>query len=57
MNNKEEVDIYDENKNKTGRTKIRHKDNLEKGEYIIGVQAIIMSEVRQKRCTATKMGM
>ncbi len=47
LNNKEEVDIYDENKNKTGRTKIRHKDTLEKGEYIIGVQAIIINSKKQ----------
>lgn len=47
MNNIEEVDIYDENKNKTGKTKIRHKDTLEKGEYIIGIQAIIINSRKQ----------
>lgn len=47
MNNNDIVDIYDENKNKTGKTKIRHKDVLEKGEYIIGVQAIIINSKKQ----------
>ena len=36
MDNYDIVDIYDENKQKTGKTKIRHKDILENGEYIIG---------------------
>lgn len=43
MSNFEEVDIYDENIKKTGKTKIRHKDKIEIGEYIIGVQAIIIN--------------
>ena len=43
MNNQEIIDIYDENKQKTGRTLIRHKEFLKEGEYIIGVQAIIMN--------------
>ena len=43
MDNYDIVDIYDENKQKTGKTKIRHKDILENGEYIIGVQAIIIN--------------
>ena len=47
MNKEEIVDIYDENKNKTGKTKVRHKDILEKGEYIIGVQAIIINSKKQ----------
>ena len=47
MNKEEIVDIYDENKNKTGKTKVRHKDVLEKGEYIIGVQAIIINSKKQ----------
>ena len=47
MNTEEIVDIYDENKNKTGKTKVRHKDVLEKGEYIIGVQAIIINSKKQ----------
>ncbi len=47
MNNQDIVDIYDENKNKTGKTKIRHKDILEKGEFIIGVQAIIINSKKQ----------
>lgn len=47
MNKKEKVDIYDENKNKTGKVKIRHKDILEPGEFIIGVQAIIINSKNQ----------
>lgn len=47
MNSQEVVDIYDENKNKTGKTKIRHKDSLELGEYIVGVQAIIINSDKQ----------
>lgn len=47
MNKEEKVDIYDENKNKTGKTKIRHKDVLEPDEYIIGVQAIIINSKNQ----------
>ena len=44
MTKTEYVDIYDRNKNKTGKTKIRHKDTLEENEYIIGVQLIIFNE-------------
>lgn len=47
MNNLDIVDIYDENRNKTGRTKVRHRDTLEKGEFIIGVQAIIINSKKQ----------
>lgn len=47
MNNQEKVDIYDEHRNKTGKIKIRYKDTLEVGEYIIVVQAIIMNAKRQ----------
>ena len=47
MENIEMIDIYDENKNKTGKTKIRHKDILEKGEFVIGVQAIIINSNKQ----------
>ena len=47
MNKEEKVDIYDENKNKTGKVKIRHKDVLEPGEFIIGVQAIIINSKNQ----------
>lgn len=47
MNNQEVIDIYDENKNKTGKTKLRHKDTLEAGEYTIGVQAIIINSNKQ----------
>ena len=44
MSKVEYVDIYDRNKNKTGMTKIRHVDTLEDGEYIIGVQLVILNE-------------
>ena len=47
MSNEEVVDIYDENKNKIGKKKIRHKDKLELGEYIIGIQAIILNSKKQ----------
>lgn len=47
MDKQEFVDIYDENKNKTGKIKVRHRDTLENGEYIIGVQAIIMNSKNQ----------
>ncbi len=40
----EYVDIYDRNKNKTGKIKIRHQDKLEENEYIIGVQLIILNK-------------
>lgn len=43
MGKEEIIDIYDENKNKTGKTKIRHKEPLEPGEYTMGVQAIIIN--------------
>ena len=45
MQQQEIVDIY--NANKTGKTKIRHKDVLEAGEYIIGIQAIIINSNKQ----------
>lgn len=47
MDNYDIVDIYNENKGKTGKTKIRHKDILENGEYIIGVQAVIINSNNQ----------
>lgn len=47
LNKQEIVDIYDENKHKTGKTKIRHKDPISIGEYIIGVQAIIINSKKQ----------
>ena len=34
MNREEIIDIYDENKNNTGKTKIRHKDILEKALWL-----------------------
>ncbi len=40
-------DIYDENKNKLGRTKVRYKDTIDDGEYAIGVQAIIINSKKQ----------
>lgn len=47
MSKEEQIDIYDENKNKTGKIKIRHKDILEANEYTIGVQAIIINSKKQ----------
>lgn len=47
MDNEEMIDIYDENKNKTGKSKVRHKEALEEGEYVIGVQAIIINSNKQ----------
>lgn len=47
MNKKDLVDIYDENKNKTGKIKIRHEEVLVPGEYIVGVQAIIINSNKQ----------
>jgi isopentenyldiphosphate isomerase len=44
MKENEYVDIYDRNKNKTGKIKIRHQDKLEENEYIIGVQLIILNK-------------
>ncbi len=34
----EKVDIYDKIRNKTGKTKFRYKDTLERGECIVGVK-------------------
>ncbi len=47
MNEPEVVDIYDENKLKTGRTLVRHKEFLRPGEYIVACQAIIINSKRQ----------
>lgn len=47
MSRDERVDVYDENKNKTGKTKIRFKDTFEPNEFIIGVQAIILNSQNQ----------
>lgn len=41
------VDIYNENKEKTGKTKIRHIDTLEEAEYLIGVQATIINSKKE----------
>lgn len=41
---KEYVDIYDRNKNKTGIIKERCIDTYKDGEYIIGVQLVILNE-------------
>lgn len=40
------VDIYDESKNNTGKVKKRH-EQLENGEYALGVQAIIINSDKQ----------
>lgn len=55
MNNYDIVDIYNENREKTGKTKVRHRDTLEKGEYIIGVQAIIMNSKNEIRTCYRKI--
>ena len=47
MNEPEIVDIYDENKCKTGKTLIRHKEFLKDGEYILACQAIILNSKRE----------
>ena len=47
MNELEIVDIYDENKCKTGRTLVRSKDFLKPGEYILASQAIILNSKRE----------
>jgi 8-oxo-dGTP pyrophosphatase MutT (NUDIX family) len=39
----EYLDIYDENKNKTGKKKIRYKEPLVDGEFSVGVQATIIN--------------
>ncbi len=39
----EQIDIYNENKEKTGKIKIRHKDTLKDGEFIIGIQVAIIN--------------
>jgi len=39
----EYLDIYDENKNKTGKKKIRYKEPLVDGEFSVGVQATILN--------------
>lgn len=43
----EKVDIYDENKLRTGRILIRHQERLKPGEYIRGVEAIIINSQNQ----------
>ena len=43
MKKPEYVDIYDRNKNRTGKIKIRNIDSYEDGEYIIGVQLVIFN--------------
>ena len=47
MNSLYIVDIYNENKEQVGYTKVRYKDTLELGEYIIGVQAIIINSKKE----------
>ena len=53
-------DIYDENKNKTGRTAIRDVTILQKGEYHIVVTGIILNSKNEilisKRATNKKFG-
>ena len=38
------VDVYDRNKNKLGYTKVRGVDSFKNGEYIIGVQLVILND-------------
>ena len=52
MSKQELLDIYDENKNKTGKIKVRHKDTLDSGEYLMVVQAIIINS--NKKILITK---
>ena len=40
-------DIYDENKNKTGKTAIRDVTILQKGEYHIVVTGIILNSKKE----------
>lgn len=47
MENPEYFDVYDRNHNKTGKTKIRHVDAFEDGEYIVGVQLIIFNKLNE----------
>lgn len=43
----EPVDIYDKDKRKTGKIKMRYRDELEEGEYALAVKAIIVNSNRQ----------
>ena len=47
MNELEIVDIYDENKCRTGKTLVRRKEFLKPGEYILASQAIILNSKKQ----------
>lgn len=47
MNAKEEVELYDENRNKLGRTKVRYRDTLDKGEFIIATQLTIINSKKE----------
>lgn len=47
MDNIELLDVYDENKQKTGKTMVRHQDVLSDGEYVIGVQVAIINSKNQ----------
>lgn len=41
------LEIYDGERKKTGKIIIRHKEPIQKGEYIIGVHAIIINSKKQ----------
>lgn len=43
MDTLEYLDIYDENKNKTGKKKVRYKEPLVEGEFSVGVQLTILN--------------
>ena len=39
----EPVDIYNKNKEKTGKIKMRYRDSLEEGEYALAVKVSVTS--------------
>ncbi len=43
MNKIEYIDVYDENKIRTGNKKIRYQDMFNDGEFAVGVQAMIIN--------------
>ena len=44
---KEIIDVYDENKQKTGKTILRGKERLQKGEYVLATKAIFVNSKKQ----------
>ncbi len=43
----EPFDIYNENKEKTGKIKIRYKDVIEANEYVLITKAVIINSKKQ----------